>query len=78
MATKVPDVEPAGIVTEAGTVNTPELLVSVIEAPPVGAADDRVIVHEDVPPVLSERGAQDNELITVGANVTEVVCELVL
>lgn len=75
VAVKVPEAAPAGIVRVAGTLNAARLLDSAIAAPPVGAADDKVIVQEDDPAAAKLRGVQANELITTGANATEVLCE---
>jgi hypothetical protein len=78
VAVKVPEAAPAAIVTDAGTLKAARLLESVIEAPPAGAADDRVIVQDDVPAPVKLIGAQPNELMTIGANDTEVLWELEL
>ncbi|MBK9170133.1 MAG: hypothetical protein IPM24_22090 [Bryobacterales bacterium] len=79
VATKVPDVPPAGIVTEAGTLTWALLSVSATVAPPAGAAWDNVTVHVLDPGVPIEDGAHvrlDNE--SAAARETVVVTEVPL
>lgn len=49
-----------------------------IDAPPLGAAGDTVIVQEDEPAPVKLTGVHDNELITMGAKDSDVFCELEL
>jgi hypothetical protein len=67
VAVKVPVVAPAATVTEAGAVKSPLLLETETEAPPDGAAADRVTVQVDVPPVPRLDSVQPRELRTTGA-----------
>lgn len=79
VAVKVVVVAPAATVTEAGTVSNPLLLDSVIAAPPLGAAEDRVTVHVELFPVASAVGLHPIELIkTGGVNDTAAVFALLL
>jgi len=52
VAVKFAEVAPDGTVTEAGTVNTLELLESATVTPPEPAACDNVTAHAEVPPEL--------------------------
>jgi hypothetical protein len=54
-------------VTDAGTVRRPLLLETETEAPPAGAAADRVTVQVDVPPAPKLESVQPRELRTTGA-----------
>ncbi|MGC4053269.1 MAG: hypothetical protein QM757_28530 [Paludibaculum sp.] len=63
------EVEPAATVTEEGTVRAELLSVTVTTWPPVGAALERVTVHEEVPPALIEEG-EHKRLLTIGSGFT--------
>jgi hypothetical protein len=67
VAVNVLVVDPAATVTEAGTVSNPLLLDRVTVAPPAGAAEDNVAVHEEVPPLPKLVTVQPSELSTTGA-----------
>lgn len=62
VAEKEAEVEPAATVTEAGTVSAELLSEIATVRPPVGAAPERVTVHEDAPPEETEVGAQVSRL----------------
>jgi hypothetical protein len=77
VAVKLAVVAPAVTVTEAGTLKAAALFEeSPTEAPPVGAAIDKVTVHRGVPPDATELGEQDkfetagDEGVTVTVAVT--------
>lgn len=70
------EVEPAATVTEEGTVSAELLSETVTTWPPVGAALERVTVHEEVPPELTEEGVHRRVLMMgSGFTVTDVVLE---
>jgi hypothetical protein len=52
----VAEVDPAGIVTDAGTVAAGELVVSLTTAPPVGAGPPRVTVPRTLEPPVTDAG----------------------
>jgi hypothetical protein len=62
VAEKEAEVEPAATVTEAGTVSAELLSEIATVRPPVGAALERVTVHDDAPPEVTEVGAQVSRL----------------
>ena len=67
VALNVLDVDPAGTVTEPGTVSRLLLLDSRTTEPPAGAACESVRVQVDVTALPKLAGAQDRELGTTGA-----------
>ena len=70
-ALKLAAVAPAGIVTLAGTVSAAVLLaVSVITAPPVGAAAERVKEPLTFVPPVTEVGFSETEAIAAGLTVS--------
>jgi hypothetical protein len=62
VAVKVVEVDPAGTVTNAGTVRLPALLVRVTVVPPAGAAALSVTVQFELPGVTTEAGLHPSEL----------------
>jgi hypothetical protein len=62
VAVNVVDAEPAGTVTEAGTLRLVLLLPTARVTPPGGAAALRVAVHAEVPGVTTVVGIQVKEL----------------
>jgi len=77
VAVNVLVVDPAATVTEAGTVNNPLLLDSVMPSPPAGAAADSVTVQVEVPLLPRLVTVQPKELRRTGA-VSEKFAVLVL
>ena len=65
-AVNVALIDPAGTVTDDGTVISALLLESVATVPPVGAAWLRVTVQVEEPPVVSDEGLQFRLLIPTG------------
>ena len=76
-AVNVALVAPAGTLTDAGTVSSALLLVSVITPPPVGAALLRVTVHVAAAPLLSDEGLQVTLLMLEGPAVMALPVALV-
>src|SRR5690348_4571153 len=76
-AVNVALVAPAGTLTDAGTVSSALLLVSVITPPPVGAALLRVTVHVAAAPLLSDEGLQVTLLMLEGPVVMALPVALV-
>ena len=76
-AVNVALVAPAGTLTDAGTVSSALLLVSVITPPPAGAAWLRATVHVAVAPLLSDEGLQVTLLMLEGPAVMEPLVALV-
>lgn len=77
VAVNVPEVAPAAIATDAGTLSAARLLDSVTEHPPAGAAWFMVTVHvlDASGPRLA--GPQATALtVIVGARLNVTVCEL--
>jgi hypothetical protein len=73
LAIKVADVEPGGIVTDAGGARAAVLLEIPTVPPP---AFERVTVQVVVPPLLSVAGAHASEMIVAGATIeTDAVCD---
>jgi hypothetical protein len=77
VAVKLPVVDPAATVTEAGTVSAALLSETATEVLAVGAADN-VTVQVDVAPDAIEEGehCSDDTVIAGDVIVTEAVCEL--
>jgi hypothetical protein len=77
VAVKLPVVDPAATVTEAGTVSTALLSETATEVLAVGAADN-VTLQVEVAPDAIEVGehCSDETVIAGGVIVTEAVCEL--
>jgi hypothetical protein len=76
-APNVPDAEPDGTVTDAGTLRRALLLESEIAAPPLGAAADKVTVQVVLTPEARLDGEHVSELTTTGDRRDRVVdCEL--
>ena len=72
VAVKITVLDPAGTVTEAGTVRAVLLLLSVTGVPPLGAAALRVTVQFDVPRDVIERGLHVRELSVNGVPTVTV------
>jgi hypothetical protein len=71
VAVKVAVVEPAGTVTEAGTVRAALLSLRLTAVPPVEAARDRVTVHEEVAPDETDVGEHCRlEIVRLAGGVT--------
>ena len=75
-AAKVADVAPAGIASEAGTVNFRLLLVKPMVMPEVGAGPLKVVVHELLVPAAMMAGAHTSfkSEIEAGETVSDTVC----
>jgi hypothetical protein len=82
VAVKLAEVEPSGIVSEAGRVSAELLEVSVTEAPPDGAGPFRMTLHVVESPGARLDGLHASEVVstagavTGGVNVTFAVREL--
>jgi hypothetical protein len=78
VAVKLPVVEPAATVTEAGTVSAALLSETATEVLAAGAPPDNVTVQVDVAPDAIEAGehCSNDTVIASGVIVTEAVCEL--
>jgi len=79
VALKVTEVEPAATVTEAGTVSTVSVFVSVTSAPPAGAAFVSVTVQtvlEFAPRLVGLQASEDTR--TGATSPTVAFAELVL
>ncbi len=75
VAVKVAVVAVAATVTDAGTLSRALLLESETDAPPAGAALERVTVQVEAAPLAKLVGEQARELTVGGATTdTEVVC----
>lgn len=72
VAAKVAEVAPAATVTEAGTVSTVLVFVSVTAAPPVGAAPVKVTVQVVLLELLNVEGVHDR-VVTVGKTTAVTV-----
>ncbi|MBN9662330.1 MAG: hypothetical protein J0H49_29295 [Acidobacteria bacterium] len=76
VAVKEAELAPAATVTDTGTVRAALLSEIATGRPPVGAAPERVTVHAEVPPELTEEGVHKRLLITAsGVTVTDAVRE---
>jgi hypothetical protein len=78
VAVNVTDVDPARIVTDAGTVAAVELSDRLTTAPPDGAAADSVTVQVlDTPPITlpGAHPMEERVIAEEGATVTVVVCD---
>ncbi len=78
LAVKLAAVEPAGTITDGGTVSAAALLDSATATPPAPAELDSVTVHVEVPPAARLVGVQDKEPTKTGATSDIVICELPL
>ena len=72
VAANLPDVLPAAIVTDAGTVNLAAEEASDTTAPPAGAAAERIAVHVEVPGDGIVTGLHTTE-VNVGGVVLTVI-----
>jgi hypothetical protein len=69
VAVNVAEVEPAGTVTEPGTVRRVPVFDNVTDAPPAGAGPLNVAVHVEIARLINVEGAHDRAE-TVGRAVT--------
>jgi hypothetical protein len=70
---KLPVIAPAATVTDAGTVNAALFEEIATAAPPARAAFASVTVQDDVPPAITDAGAQASAVTVEGSGVTVTV-----